>query len=99
MSRSLRGLSQEGVWGNSRESYVGRVLWLILLAPDIVEAILGGRQPALIGPTEWSRWNVMQRGRVGADGETGDFKGLTLSNSGPVFLGSRGFFFRQSADR
>jgi len=29
--------------------------------------------------------------RVGADGETGDFKGLTLSNSGSVFLGSRGF--------
>ena len=29
--------------------------------------------------------------RVGADGETGDFKGLMLSNSGPVFLGSRGF--------
>ena len=26
-------------------------------------------------------------GRVGADGETGDFKGLTLSNSGPVFRG------------
>ena len=25
-------------------------------------------------------------GRVGADGETGDFKGLTLSNSGPVFF-------------
>jgi len=38
-------------------------------------------------------------GRVGADGETGDFKGLTLSNSGPVFLGSRGFFFRQGVDR
>src|SRR5215471_18215333 len=37
--------------------------------------------------------------RVGADGETGDFKGLTLSNSGPVFLGSRGFSFRQGADR
>ena len=31
-------------------------------------------------------------GWVGADGEAGDFKGLTLSNSGPVFfLGSRGF--------
>ena len=29
--------------------------------------------------------------RVGADGETGDFKGLTLSNLGPVFLGSQGF--------
>jgi hypothetical protein len=28
------------------ESYVGRVLRLTLLAPDIVEAILGGRQPA-----------------------------------------------------
>jgi hypothetical protein len=28
------------------ESYVGRVLRLTLLAPDIVEALLGGRQPA-----------------------------------------------------
>jgi hypothetical protein len=28
------------------ESYVGRVLKLTLLAPDIIEAILGGRQPA-----------------------------------------------------
>ncbi|MBV6488952.1 MAG: hypothetical protein GHHEDOFH_02929 [Pseudorhodoplanes sp.] len=28
------------------ESYVGRVLRLTLLAPDVVEAILGGRQPA-----------------------------------------------------
>lgn len=28
------------------ESYVGRVLRLTLLAPDIVEAILAGRQPA-----------------------------------------------------
>ncbi len=27
------------------ESYVGRVLRLTLLAPDIVEAILNGRQP------------------------------------------------------
>jgi hypothetical protein len=27
------------------DSYVGRVLRLTLLAPDIVEAILGGRQP------------------------------------------------------
>lgn len=30
------------------ESYVGRVLRLTLLAPDIVEAILGGRQPTEI---------------------------------------------------
>ena len=28
------------------ESYVGRLLRLTLLAPDIVEAILNGRQPA-----------------------------------------------------
>ena len=30
------------------ESYVGRVLRLTLLAPDIVEAILRGRQPAAL---------------------------------------------------
>jgi hypothetical protein len=30
------------------ESYVGRILRLTLLAPDIVEAILGGWQPAQI---------------------------------------------------
>src|SRR5262245_46354578 len=29
---------------------------------------------------------------VGADGETGDFEGLTLSNSGPVFLRKPGLF-------
>ena len=28
------------------ESYIGRVLRLTLLAPDVVEAILNGRQPA-----------------------------------------------------
>src|SRR5262245_42199460 len=33
--------------------------------------------------------------RVGADGETEDFKGLTLSNSSPVHLGSRGFSSRR----
>ena len=37
--------------------------------------------------------------RVGADGETGDFKGLTLSNSGPCLLRKPGLFFRQGADR
>ena len=34
------------------ESYVGRVLRLTLLAPDIVEAILDGRQPAR--PAAWT---------------------------------------------
>lgn len=45
------------------ETYVGRVLRLTLLAPDIVETILGGSQPPgttlplLLRPfpTEWSR--------------------------------------------
>ena len=42
-------------------SYLGRILMLTLLAPDIVEAIMGGRQPADLGvhvlrvgfPVEW----------------------------------------------
>ena len=45
------------------ESHVGRVLRLTLLAPDIVEAILGGRQPAQMTlavlmrpfPSKWKR--------------------------------------------
>ena len=45
------------------ETYVGRVLRLTLLAPDVVEAILRGRQPmemtlaALMKPfaVEWTR--------------------------------------------
>jgi hypothetical protein len=44
------------------ETYVGRVLRLTLLAPDIVEAILNGRQPARLQldglrrrfPVDWS---------------------------------------------
>ena len=44
-------------------SYVGRVLRLTLLAPDIVEAILDGRQPAELQfdalmkpfPVDWER--------------------------------------------
>lgn len=43
------------------ESYVGRVLRMTLLAPDVVEAILSGRQPASFSlerllrpfPTDW----------------------------------------------
>ena len=43
------------------ETYVGRVLRLTLLAPDVVEAILGGRQPLRLQlnlleqrfPVEW----------------------------------------------
>ena len=47
---------------NINDSYVARVLRLTLLAPDIVEAILDGRQPAAIQvdvllkpmPLEWA---------------------------------------------
>jgi hypothetical protein len=42
------------------ESYVGRVLRLTLLAPDVVEAILGGRQP-----TELQLDSLMKRFPVG----------------------------------
>ena len=46
--------------------YVGTILRLTLLAPDIVEAILDGRQPAGLGlpallepfPVEWDRQRV-----------------------------------------
>ena len=50
-------------------SYVGRVLRLTLLAPDIVEAVLGGRQsaqmtlaglmrPFAVGSTEQRKSNI-----------------------------------------
>lgn len=50
------------------ESYVARVLRLTLLAPDIVEAILDGRQPAEITlealmkpfPLDWRRQRTQQ---------------------------------------
>jgi hypothetical protein len=50
-----REMLESGEYANIREiaeaekineTYVGRVLRLTLLAPEIVEAILGGRQPA-----------------------------------------------------
>lgn len=50
------------------ESYVGRVLRLTLLAPDLVEAILGGRQPMSLQldglmrrfPVEWrEQWQTI----------------------------------------
>jgi hypothetical protein len=53
------------------EAYVGRVLRLTLLAPDIVEAILGGRQPADLQlkdllrrfPVEWREQQAKILGR------------------------------------
>jgi hypothetical protein len=65
-----RGMLESGEYATIREiataekindAYVGRVLRLTLLAPELVEAILGGRQPAEITlaslfrrfPVEW----------------------------------------------
>jgi hypothetical protein len=55
--------------------------------------------PILSQGTSQARRGTKCNGPGWADGETGDFKGLTLSDSGPVFLGSPGPFFRQGADR
>jgi len=54
------------------ESYVGRVLRLTLLAPDIVEAILNGRHPTKLQldvlmkrfPVEWSEQRAHTLGRL-----------------------------------
>ena len=51
------------------ESYVGRVMRLTLLAPDIIEVILSGRQPAELEldhllrrfPVGWQRRDILAR--------------------------------------
>ncbi len=51
--------------------YLGKILMLTLLAPDIVEAIMDGRQPAELGvhvlrqgfPVEWGEQRVTLRPR------------------------------------
>jgi hypothetical protein len=43
------------------ESYVGRVLRLTLLAPDIVDPILGARQPAQMTAVLMRRFPVINR--------------------------------------
>jgi hypothetical protein len=75
-----RKLLETGAYGTIEEiaaaekinsSYVGRLLRMTLLAPDIVEAILDGRQPAemtLAGlmepfPVEWSEQKDSHRYR------------------------------------
>jgi hypothetical protein len=67
-----RKMLDEGVHGTLEDlarakgvapSYVSRVLRLTLLAPDLIEAILDGRQPAEVGladllkgfPLEWEQ--------------------------------------------
>ena len=54
--------------GEKRDrGYLGKILMLTLLAPDIVEAIMDGRQPADLGvhvlregfPVEWGEQKAM----------------------------------------
>ena len=60
------------------QSYVGRVLRLTLLAPDIIEAILGGRQPAEMTlaalmrpfPVEWEAQRI-EKGHATLDVHAG----------------------------
>ena len=75
-------LLESGLFGSVAElaaaerinpSYVGRVLRLTLLAPDIAEAVLGGRQPptlqldALLKPFPVG-WNGQRRALLGHSG-------------------------------
>ena len=70
-----KGMLDEGRYGSVTElaageklarGYLGKILMLALLAPDIVEAILDGRQPAELGvhvlregfPVEWEQQRV-----------------------------------------
>ena len=68
-ARLVKGLSRANRWQRMPDAeridrgYLGRVLRLTLLAPDIVEAILDGRQPGGLGlprfiepiPSAWER--------------------------------------------
>jgi len=56
-------ISEMAVAEKQDRAYLGRILQLTLLAPDIVEAVLDGRQPAELGssrlleplPMEWEQ--------------------------------------------
>ena len=78
------------------ESYVSRVLRLTLLAPDIVEAILDGRQPAEVTlpslnkpfPAEWDRQIVavelnVRDGRLSQPGKSSLRPSLSLMGFRP----------------
>lgn len=62
---------------NINPSYVSRVLRMTLLSPEIVEAIVAGRQPLVLTmaramrpfPVEWSQQTVVASKMASADGE------------------------------
>ena len=64
------------------ESYVGRVLRLTLLAPDIVEAILNGRQPARLQLKE-----LFKGFPVGWREQAGRYLGSELTDCGLLAAG------------
>jgi hypothetical protein len=67
--RRHTSVSEIGHAGNISKSYVSRILRLALLAPDIVEAILHGRQPKGLrlaemlgnGPVAWEEQRRLWR--------------------------------------
>jgi hypothetical protein len=90
-AKSITDLAeQEGV----TDAYVCRLLPLTCLAPDIVEAILDGRQPKGLrltellgdGPQSWEK----QRERLGANNQRDLLKGHARSQSAALVLNSSG---------
>jgi hypothetical protein len=69
-------------------SYIARVLRLTLLAPDIVEAILDGRQPAGLQlddllapiPVEWDRQREAFMDSLGASSKAGNIRRLPIDD-------------------
>jgi hypothetical protein len=67
------------------ESYVGRVLRLTLLAPDIIEVILGGRQPAGL-----QLEGLLKRFPVGWQEQRAEMLCPTLAGAKTKVIGERG---------
>jgi hypothetical protein len=69
-------------------SYIARVLRLTLLAPDIVEAILDGRQPPGLQmddllapiPVEWYRQREAFMDSLGASSKAGNIRSLPIDD-------------------
>ena len=86
--------------GRRDATYVSRVLRLTLLAPDIVEAILDGRQPAELQlddllegfPVDWEGNETTSRSTAGSRGldvESSSIAAMILGNLTAIARGDR----------